>query len=152
MKNFKKKKNQNKYEDDDDDISISSLFSPAVSEISEPPTFLEEPLLANQTFQLVSRKDFTFGIKLKSINNIRNGNFINFLPFSSNKSPTKFNKIHIKVQNDPESSIFSLPSVNPNRKIIKLNTSKPIQIMSQQKTLVVKTNQSKPDLFTKINN
>jgi len=149
MKNSKKQSNRkSKYDNDEDDISIRSLFSPdPLEEISfEQPTFsnydkIEQNNFSqnNHSYQLVQRKALGFGVNLTPLSNFSTNRSFDY--FSSNKSILQ-----------PKNSIFSLPTVNPNRKIIRLDNVKPIQMLTPQtKTLVVKQNHNRPDpLFTKI--
>ena len=150
MKNSKKQSNQIKYENDEDDISIRSLFSPdPLEEISsEQPTFSnygnrDQNIFptSNHSNHLVKRNNLGFGFNLTPLISVPNNKIRNVDNFSSKKNIFQ-----------PTNSIFSLPSVNPNRKIIRLNNVKPIQMVTpQSKTLVVKPNQNRPDpLFTKI--
>jgi len=146
----KSKKNSTKYDDDEnDDVSIRSLFSPDPLEdiSSEQPTFYDYEKKEhkslhqnNQTYNPVQRKSLGFGVNLTPQNTFLNTKIKSIDYFPSNKSI-----FH------PSNSIFSLPIVNPNRKIIRLENSRPIQMISPQaKTMVVKNNQNKPNLFTKI--
>jgi hypothetical protein len=150
MNNSRKKSNKIKYENDEDDISIRSLFSPdPLEEINyEPPTFSnygnrDQNIFptSNNSNQPVQRNSLGFGFNLTPLISVPNKQIRNFDYLSSKKTIFQ-----------PTKSIFSLPCVNPNRKIIRLNNVKPIQIATpQSKTLVVKPNQNRPDpLFTKI--
>ena len=138
----------NEDDEDEDDVSIRSLFSHNESDdennLAEQPTFLEPKYYSvnsvdNNTSSIAKPKIIENKSNIQPFVNDLNVKSRKFLNFSPKKNL-------ISAPN----SIFSLPSINPNRKMIRFVNPKPVFAIPQNRSFVVKSSQSRPELFTKI--